>query len=87
MVPLLSHSPWAIIKDGFICWNFLLFLRPKKTIKNSSGQIWQLCAYIANESTLKAIQFSTLFIYLFIYLFIRDVTKTPGLGERGNETY
>ena len=48
---------------------FFVFYKPKKTIKNSSGQIWQLYAYVANESSLKAIQFSALFIYLFIYLF------------------
>jgi len=36
----------------FTRWNFLLFLSSKKTINNSSKQMRQLYAFVANESTL-----------------------------------
>ena len=43
----LQHTRIAV---AFACWNFLLFSIPK-TIKNSSGQLRQLYAYVADEST------------------------------------
>ena len=48
------HLQRTRIAVAFACWNFKLFLSPK-TLTNSSGQMRQLYACVANESTLTVI--------------------------------
>ena len=50
-----NHLEHTRIAIAFACWNFLLILS-LKTIKNFSGQMRQLYAYVANESTWRLVE-------------------------------